>query len=115
MRAWMSDVFTLGFARRAAAYKRADLLFTDIERLKAFAAQGGGLQIVYAGKAHPQDNSGKELIQRIYRAKEALRDEYQDRLSGKLQYGDRQLDDRAVSISGSIRRNRRWKLREPAA
>lgn len=68
------DVFTIGFARRAAAYKRADLLFTDMERLKAIAANAGALQIVYAGKAHPQDNPGKEVIQRIYRAKEALRD-----------------------------------------
>jgi starch phosphorylase len=68
------DVLTIGFARRAAAYKRADLLFTDMERLKAISAKGGNLQIVYAGKAHPQDNSGKEVIQRIYRAMEALRD-----------------------------------------
>ena len=67
------DVLTIGFGRRAAAYKRADLLFTDMERLKAISAANGGLQIVYAGKAHPQDNSGKEVIQRIYRAKEALR------------------------------------------
>jgi starch phosphorylase len=67
------DVLTIGFARRAAAYKRADLLFTDMERLKAIAAKSGDMQIVYAGKAHPQDNSGKEVIQRIYRAKEVLR------------------------------------------
>ena len=67
------DALTIGFARRAAAYKRADLLFTNIERLKAIPAKGGDLQIVYAGKAHPQDNSGKEVIQRIYRAKEVLR------------------------------------------
>ncbi len=67
------DALTIGFARRAAAYKRADLLFTDIERLKAIPGKGGDLQIVYAGKAHPQDNSGKEVIQRIYRAKEVLR------------------------------------------
>ena len=68
-----SDVLTIGFARRAAAYKRADLLFTDMERLKAISAKGGDLQIVYGGKAHPQDNSGKEVIQRIYRAREVLR------------------------------------------
>jgi starch phosphorylase len=67
------DVLTIGFARRAATYKRADLLFTDMERLKNLSAKGGDVQIIYAGKAHPQDNSGKEVIQRIYRAKEALR------------------------------------------
>ena len=68
------DVFTLGFARRAATYKRADLLFSDIERLKAIVSQHGGLQIVYAGKAHPQDEAGKEQIQRVFHARELLRD-----------------------------------------
>jgi starch phosphorylase len=67
-------VLTLGFARRAAAYKRADLLFRDSERLKAIAAKAGHFQIVYAGKAHPQDRDGKELIQRIFQAREALKD-----------------------------------------
>ncbi|HWH78737.1 MAG TPA: alpha-glucan family phosphorylase [Candidatus Binatus sp.] len=66
--------FTIGFARRAAAYKRADLLFTDIERLKTIADRRGGLQIIYAGKAHPQDQAGKEEIQSIFRARELLRD-----------------------------------------
>ena len=69
-----SDVFTIGFARRAATYKRADLLFSDIERLEAIATQHGGLQIVYAGKAHPQDEAGKEQIQRIFHARDLLRD-----------------------------------------
>ncbi len=69
------DVLTLGFARRAATYKRADLLFTDMERLKAIAAQSQGLQIIYAGKAHPHDQQGKELIQRIHQAKESLRND----------------------------------------
>ena len=67
-------MFTIGFARRATAYKRADLLFIDIERLKAIAAAGGGLQIVFAGKAHPQDEAGKEQIQRVFRARDQLRD-----------------------------------------
>ncbi|HVO93107.1 MAG TPA: alpha-glucan family phosphorylase, partial [Terriglobales bacterium] len=69
-----ADVFTIGFARRAATYKRADLLFRDIERLKAIAARCGGLQILYAGKAHPQDEAGKEQIQRVFRARDCLRD-----------------------------------------
>ena len=58
-------VLTLGFARRAATYKRATLMFTDPERLKAIAAKAGGLQILYAGKAHPQDEPGKALIQQV--------------------------------------------------
>ena len=55
-------VLTLGFARRAATYKRANLLFIDPERLVKIAAAAGGLQILYAGKAHPQDFPGKALI-----------------------------------------------------
>ena len=58
-------VLTLGFARRAATYKRATLLFTDPKRLQEIAAKAGGLQILYAGKAHPQDDPGKALIQQV--------------------------------------------------
>jgi starch phosphorylase len=67
------DVLTLGFARRATLYKRADLLFHDVDRLANLASQGGGLQVIFAGKAHPQDHGGKELIQRVLRAKDLLR------------------------------------------
>jgi starch phosphorylase len=59
-------VLTLGFARRAATYKRANLLFTDPERLAKIAKAAGGLQILYAGKAHPQDEPGKRLIQEVF-------------------------------------------------
>ncbi|MGP8253913.1 MAG: alpha-glucan family phosphorylase [Terracidiphilus sp.] len=58
-------VLTLGFARRAATYKRAALLFTDPARLAAIANTAGGLQIIFAGKAHPQDGPGKALIQHV--------------------------------------------------
>jgi len=58
-------VLTLGFARRAATYKRATLLFTDPKRLLEIATKAGGLQILYAGKAHPQDEPGKSLIQQV--------------------------------------------------
>lgn len=66
------ETLTIGFARRATAYKRADLLFTDIDRL-AYIGEGR-LQIIYAGKAHPRDESGKQLIQRIFEIKERLKD-----------------------------------------
>ncbi len=69
-----SDVLTIGFARRATTYKRTDLLFTDPARLKTIASQRGGLQIIYAGKAHPQDQAGKEQIQRVFHARDVLRD-----------------------------------------
>ena len=58
-------VLTIGFARRATGYKRADLIFHGPERLRAVAAGAGGIQLVFAGKAHPQDLGGKELIRRI--------------------------------------------------
>lgn len=65
-------VLTLGFARRAAAYKRADLLFHDIERLKHIIHNIGPLQILYGGKAHPQDTAGKEIIRRVCEASQLL-------------------------------------------
>ena len=69
------NVLTLGFARRAATYKRANLLFTDPERLKKIAAAAGGLQILYAGKAHPQDEPGKRLIQQVVEEAAKLSDD----------------------------------------
>ena len=59
------DIFTIGFARRAATYKRADLLFTDPERLVRCAQEHGGLQIIYSGKAHPADEPGKAKIRHV--------------------------------------------------
>ncbi len=60
-------VLTLGFARRFATYKRADLLFRDIERTRSlFMDDDQPLQIVLAGKAHPADRPGQELIQKIF-------------------------------------------------
>ena len=68
------EKFTIGFARRATPYKRADLLISDIPRLTELAATHGPFQIVYAGKAHPRDTAGKALIQRIVNARSALSD-----------------------------------------
>jgi len=58
------DIPVLGFARRMTAYKRPDLLFTDLERLKAIA-RNHPFQIVLAGKAHPHDENGKHLIEQL--------------------------------------------------
>jgi starch phosphorylase len=69
------DVLTLGFARRVTAYKRPDLLFQDIERLQQLATRAGGVQVIYAGKAHPQDHQGKALIQHIYAIKDRLKND----------------------------------------
>lgn len=68
-----SIAFTIGFARRAATYKRAALLFHDIEWLRRIAEEVGGIQIIFGGKAHPHDSHGKELIRRVFEAAETLR------------------------------------------
>ena len=69
------DVLTIGFARRATAYKRPDLILTDVDRLKRISRDVGALQLVFAGKAHPHDSQGKELIRAIVGACRALRPE----------------------------------------
>jgi glycogen phosphorylase len=61
------DVFTLGFARRATAYKRATLLLHNPERLMKIAEKCGRIQIIFSGKAHPKDDEGKKGIQKIIR------------------------------------------------
>ncbi|HHJ16350.1 MAG TPA: alpha-glucan family phosphorylase [Gammaproteobacteria bacterium] len=68
------DKLTLGFARRMTAYKRPDLLFSDLARLKALARRWP-LQVVLAGKAHPQDESGKQLIELLHRHMHELADD----------------------------------------
>ena len=60
-----ADALTIGFARRATQYKRADLVFSDVQRLLEIVRRGYPLQFVFAGKAHPRDDGGKELIRRI--------------------------------------------------
>lgn len=57
------DVLTIGFARRAATYKRADLVFTDLKRL--IEVGGGKVQFIFSGKAHPHDEPGKDILQKI--------------------------------------------------
>lgn len=60
------DALTIGFARRFATYKRGDLVFRDSPRLAALLNNPGKpVQFIFAGKAHPKDNGGKELIARV--------------------------------------------------
>lgn len=68
------DMMTIGCARRAATYKRADLIFRNRDRLKWIAKNVGGLQIVFGGKAHPHDQGGKDLIRRIAEHARAVED-----------------------------------------
>ncbi|HLZ13781.1 MAG TPA: alpha-glucan family phosphorylase [Candidatus Acidoferrum sp.] len=89
------DVFTIGFARRATGYKRADLILSDLDRLREIAKSAGKFQIIYAGKAHPNDGGGKELIKKIFKAKKALKksvhtvflDNYNMEVGGKITAG----------------------------
>ena len=69
-----NHVMTLGFARRATTYKRSTLIFSDVERLRFIASHCGPLQIIFAGKAHPRDTEGKELIRQIFKIKATLND-----------------------------------------
>jgi starch phosphorylase len=71
--AFNEKMLTIGFARRATEYKRANLLFSNLNRLRWIADNVGPLQIVYAGKAHPADEGGKESIRRVFKAATALR------------------------------------------
>ncbi len=69
------EIFTIGFARRAATYKRCDLLFTDPDRLVHAAKKMGGLQIIYSGKAHPADDPAKAKIRRVVELAKQLNSE----------------------------------------
>jgi starch phosphorylase len=66
------DDFTIGFARRQTTYKRPDLLISDPQRLMQIAEKAGPIQIIYAGKAHPKDESGKESIRNIFRIMKSI-------------------------------------------
>jgi len=70
------DVLTLGFARRATEYKRATMIFSDLEKLEEIKSQGK-IQLIFAGKAHPKDEMGKSLIKDIYG--------FMDRLKGEIE------------------------------
>ncbi len=68
------QALTVGFARRSTPYKRADLVFSDLDRLREIAREAGPLQFVFAGKAHPRDEGGKALIRRVHEAARKLGD-----------------------------------------
>ncbi len=68
------DTLTVGFARRATGYKRTDLLFSDLEKLKR-ANRKGRIQLIFSGKAHPRDDSGRKLIEQIFGCTQELKGE----------------------------------------
>lgn len=83
-----TDTLTIGFARRATAYKRADLLFSDLKRLEQIGT--GKIQIIYAGKAHPKDTVGKQLIEKIF--------SYRDKFKGKIRIAFIQNYNMAIAL-----------------
>jgi starch phosphorylase len=88
------ETLTVGFARRATEYKRATLIFSDLEKLEEVERRGR-IQLVFAGKAHPRDEMGKKLIKDIYGYIDRLRNEvkivylenYNMEMAGKLTSG----------------------------
>ena len=68
-----ANTLTIGFARRMTAYKRATLIYSDLARLRKVVRRGP-IQIVMAGKAHPEDEQGKELIRDIHTVRESLKE-----------------------------------------
>jgi alpha-glucan phosphorylases len=67
------NVLTIGFARRATGYKRGDLIFSDLDRLRGIVKRAGPLQVVYSGKAHPRDDTGRLIIEQIFVAAKELK------------------------------------------
>ena len=66
------DTLTIGFARRMTSYKRPALIYSDTERLKRIAKEKGGLQMVFSGKAHPEDVKGKKIIKDLFQIMKSL-------------------------------------------
>ena len=69
-----SDALTIGFARRSTAYKRSTLMFSNLDKLRQISKRGK-VQAIFAGKAHPKDYQGKQLIEEIYGYIQTLRDD----------------------------------------
>ncbi|MBN2120298.1 MAG: alpha-glucan family phosphorylase [Candidatus Omnitrophica bacterium] len=90
------DCLTICFARRATAYKRADLVFYDTGRLVHITQNIGKLQFIFAGKSHPKDWPGKEMVKRIFNVAQHLKDQI------KIVYLDNyDIDLAKILISGA--------------
>ena len=87
------DALTIGFARRFATYKRANLVLRDLEHLVAFVNDAKvPIQFVFAGKAHPRDVPGKEVLQQVF---QLLRD---TRFAGKLLF----IEDYDINVGRDL-------------
>ena len=89
------ETFTVGFARRATLYKRMDLVFSDINRLRCICEKRGKIQFIFSGKSHPQDWQGKELIRKVFEFSRQLKDKM------KIVYlGNYDMDIAKALVSG---------------
>jgi len=68
------ETLTIGFSRRMTAYKRATLILSDLERLRKVNRRGK-IQLIFVGKAHPNDEAGKQIIRNIFKIIETFRNE----------------------------------------
>ncbi|MGE5233392.1 MAG: alpha-glucan family phosphorylase [Acidobacteriota bacterium] len=90
---FQADALTIGFARRFATYKRASLIFTDLQRLKTLLGDPARpVQILFAGKAHPADRPGQEMIQHIFQLSQ------EDRFRGKVFF----VEDYDMRVAGRL-------------
>ncbi len=81
------DILTIGFGRRMTSYKRADLILKDLDRLnKIINNKERPVQIIFAGKAHPSDNPGKEIIKKIFKTAQDPR--FKGRIAFVEDYGE---------------------------
>ena len=81
------DVLTIGFARRMTSYKRPDLILRDLDRLDRIINNfERPVQIVFAGKAHPSDNPGKQILQKIFKTAQDPR--FRGRIAFVEDYGE---------------------------
>jgi starch phosphorylase len=84
------QALTIGFARRFAPYKRADLVFADLERLAQLVASSEHpIQFIYAGKSHPADELGKQILQRVFQITQ------HERFRGRVVF----LDDYDINLA----------------
>ena len=110
------DVLTIGFARRFATYKRAHLLFTNLDRLDAIVNNPERpVQFLFAGKAHPNDKPGQDLIKRIVEVAAMPQFRGQGDLPAELRHGAGTPHGAGRRRLARTPRHARSKLREPAA
>ncbi len=78
------ETFTIGFARRMTSYKRPELILRNTRRLKEIAEKHGEIQIIFSGKAHPQDLEGKKTIKKIISKIKKINEEEEGKKQGRI-------------------------------